>query len=162
MNVDNTLVAHEMCRGLLGKMVADVAPERMTQQFPPFVNHPMWQLGHIALTYNGIAKMLGQPSELNDHWGKLFGMGSQPTSDASVYPAKAEMVATFDRLHQKLPALIRGADAAAFAAANPVEKMRPMLPTVGHLASFLMTSHAFLHVGQMTSWRKLAGLPGVL
>jgi hypothetical protein len=36
------------------------------------------------------------------------------------------------------------------------------LPTVGDLLAHLMTTHEAAHLGQLSAWRRLLGLPGVL
>lgn len=162
MDVSVVLSTHEVYKGLMLKLVGDVQPEQMVRQFPPFVNHPTWQLGHIAFTFDGVATMLGGKSELPEHWKVLYGQGSQPVQDASKYPNKDEIVSTFTRTHSRLPALLKAADPSVFERENPLAFIRGPLPTLGGGVTFLLLAHTFLHAGQLMSWRKLAGLPGVL
>ena len=162
MDVNEVLSIHEAYKGLVLKLVGDVTPEQMVKQFPPFVNHPTWQLGHIAFTYDRVAGILGDKPELPEDWKVLYGGGSQPVEDLSKYPSKEAIVGTFTRTHGRLPALLRAADPSVFAKENPLQFLRGQVPTLGGGLTFMLVAHTFLHAGQLMSWRKLAGLPGVL
>ncbi len=147
------------------KLVEDVSDEQMTLQ--PSVdghvvpNHPAWVLGHVAYAFSNGAKMLGGEPVVPDDWNGPFGNGSTPVTDASSYPDKASLLNTFEEAHARVSQAFAAAGDAALAAENPIEGLRPMFPTVGELVTFIMTSHAMLHLGQLSAWRRAVGLPSV-
>jgi len=57
-------------------------------------NHPLWVIGHLTASEASIVKGMikGEQPNVPAGWGPLFGMGSQPVSDASKYPSKAELL----------------------------------------------------------------------
>src|SRR6266481_4464278 len=63
--------------------------------------HPLWVLGHLALVEGSIPAILkGEPNPVAG-WQPLFGEHSEPTGDASAYPAFAEIRATYVRLRER-------------------------------------------------------------
>src|SRR5438477_8419608 len=83
-------------RGYLSLLVDDVAEEQMCAQPGGIVNHPAWQIGHLAGTFDSLTKLLGGASALDESWGKRFGQGSKPSADRAAYPSKAELLRVFD------------------------------------------------------------------
>ena len=123
--------------------------------------HPAWVFGHLACVGNNMSKRLGGPGiiEDEDRYQTLFGFGSQPATDPSQYPTFDELVAVWHKAHKALDAAAASASADALAQPNPSERMKTALPTLGDLASFVMTAHEGMHLGQLSTWRRTRGLP---
>jgi hypothetical protein len=145
--------------GYCRMLVDDVADERFAEQPLMGINHPAWTLGHLAVTAERGITILGGKPELPEEWWTLFGPGSKPLSERSVFPSKADLIeateGSFDRLRT------------AAAAATPEQLSMPSshprtkrsLPLVKDLAAFLLTAHFGIHLGQLTMWRRMIGLP---
>jgi hypothetical protein len=73
--------------------VTDLSEQQMVEQPTGAPNHPMWTLGHIICSCQGIAAELGADHWLPDDWESNYGYGSMPLSDRSRYPRKPEMLA---------------------------------------------------------------------
>jgi len=143
------------CRMLAG----DIAEERLTEQPLPGVNHPAWIRGHLALTADFAAGLLGADKVLPAAWQPLFGPGSKTSASRSVYPSKDVLLQAvehgFERLRRKA------------ATATPEQLSRPTtnarakeaLPTAKEMVAFLLTGHLGIHLGQFSSWRRMIGLP---
>ncbi len=140
------------------RLVGDLTPEQMCQQPHGVVNHPAWSLGHLAGSSVGILKALGHEASLPAAWGDVFKTGGIPSADPSVYPAKEDLLATYEVLHAQVAAAVVAADAATLAQAHPNEGMRKYFPTVGDMIVFLMTAHEMDHLGQLAAWRRALGL----
>lgn len=148
------------------RLVDDVSAEQFTAQ--PRVdgcavpNHPAWVLGHLANT-SGVfgATLLGVEPHQRDGWKELFGGGSKPLSDASLYPDKAALLAALEESHQHIAAAFDKAGDARLAETNPAERLRPIFPTIADMIVFIMTSHEATHLGQLSAWRRAMGLPSV-
>jgi len=160
--IDHVLAVMERNLGYAQTLVADIPDERMCEQPGGYPNHPAWQIGHIAVTCDFVGGMLGLDPALPAAWQDLFGMGTKPTDDASAYPSKSELAKALEDVYERLREALRTADASALAQPLPEEKLRAVFPTVGAIAVSAATSHIAVHCGQLSAWRKLAGLPSAL
>ena len=144
--------------GVAGAMVADVTPEQMVEQPGGVINHPAWSLGHLVMTADGLARLLGLESEVEDGWSSVFATGGIPSNDQSLFPVKEDLLKALTAQHARNTAAVEGADPAWFATPNPNERRRKRFPTVGDIVVFLMTSHEMFHLGQLAAWRRAMGL----
>jgi DinB superfamily len=158
---DLVLPSYNLTLNYARKLAADVPDEQMTAQPVPgrVMNHPAFVLGHLAWAGDVACWLLGQPPAHAD-WKELFGMGTTPQADRSLYPSKADLVKALEDAHARV---IDALDKAAPDALTqlPPERMRSRFPTVGHALLGLMTSHESTHLGQFSAWRRAMGLPSV-
>ncbi len=145
-------------RGYLSMLVDDIPDAQMTSQPKGAINHPAWQLGHLAIAADGACEVLGGTPRLDKAWGEKFGRGSIPRADRAGYPSKADLIGTLDERRGRLASLLAEATDALLKQPNPVAMLAPMLPTRGHMALFMMVFHEATHMGQLACWRKSAGM----
>ncbi len=132
-----------------------------TYQAHPKANHALWCAGHLALTDDFFVGML-DPSKATDmsKAQELFGMGSEPVGDASVYPKPAELRKHLNDSHQKLMAILDGMSEEDLDKPTP-EGSPDFLPTVESVFR-LAVFHEGIHAGQATiANRGLGGEPVV-
>jgi len=153
------LSALEMHRNLTPLFVKDLADDTLTAQPANMKNHAAWQMGHIAFALAGGCWFAGGERDLPEGWGELFGAGSTPQSDRSIYPSKQALVAQLDKQGEALEQAVSKADASALAAENPREAMRRIAPTVAEALVYLTSGHYGYHLGQLAAWRNAMGLP---
>lgn len=121
---------------------------------------PAWVIGHLALVVNtGLQLSGGTPKTDVEAWKPMFGGGSTPTTDASAYPPWDELLAAWHQAHTEVADEIAQAGPEALSRPNPNKRMREGLPTVGDLISFMLTGHESLHLGQLSTWRRVQGRP---
>jgi hypothetical protein len=147
------------------QLVGGVADDQMTAQPAGLaLNHPAWILGHLGLSCDYALSMLGQPGIGPKDWLALFGPGTQPQSDRSIYPTKEELLAVLERGHQAVLEALPGADPTALAKPHgiPIAFLKEACPTKGHVICHLLTTHEATHIGQLSAWRRAMGLSGVL
>ncbi|MGL4550856.1 MAG: DinB family protein [Gemmataceae bacterium] len=128
----------------------------------PGMNPPLWVYGHLAVVADLGGKILGRASVMPAGWGRAFGPGSDPAAPPSPRPTLAELLAAFDAGHESLRSAVRAATAAQMDAPSPFAPAAKLLPTAGDLIAHMLTTHATLHLGQLSAWRRLKGLPAVL
>jgi len=143
-------------------LVADLPDEKMTAQPAGIVNHPAWVLGHLVNTVDSGLKLLGASPLMPPEWAVKYGRGSMPVADRSAYPSKDELMAALETSHGKLAMAAETATPEVASAINPFERNRPFFPTVGILVAHIMTTHESMHLGQLSTWRRAMGFPGVL
>lgn len=144
------------------KLAADLADEELARLPHAGMNHAAWVLGHVALGSDLVALLLGQPTLTDKVWMARFGPGSTPVSDRAEYPSKDELLATMRRTHARAIELLAQATAEQLDSPNPTQFFPTEFPTVGALITHLMTTHAALHLGQLSAWRRALGKDAVL
>lgn len=128
-------------------------------------NHPAFVVGHLSLYPVKVLELLGQ----NDAAARppadylsLFSKDAQCLDDAdgSKYPRKEELLAVFQRTYDAAQAALRACDDAVLLGPNPVDTpMKTLCPTLGSMLAFYMTGHVTMHLGQISAWRRMEGLP---
>ena len=142
------------------RLLADVPQEKMIYQPEARVNHPAWLLCHMNLYHPVIVAMLqGQPViDPKDH---PFGMASKPLADASIYPAKAKLLEDFAAGHAAVGQALRNVDTAVLQQPTPLERWQTAMGNLDTTLTYLMITHESTHLGQLSAWRRVQGLPSV-
>jgi hypothetical protein len=148
--------------GLFRRMLADVAPADMCRQPGGIVNHAAWQIGHVTFVRGAMARELGGDAGVPADWAGLFAPGTAPTADAARYPSKEELLAAFERAQRHVCELAAEAAADKLDQPTPIERLRATFPTVRTLVAGMLTLHDGLHLGQLSVWRRVQGLPRVI
>ena len=156
--IEHVTYLYKFNLGVAGRLVDDLTPEQMVLQPSGAVNHPAWTLGHLVISANGLGRLLGLAPEVPEGWDRVFATGGIPSGDAADYPSKDELLVALAAQHERNTEAVLQADPAWFAAPHPDERRRRYFPTVGDVVTFLMTSHEASHLGQVSAWRRAAGI----
>ena len=140
-------------------LVADIADERLAEQPLPDVNHPAWILGHLAFSADRASSLLGAAKELPADWTALFGPGSKPSATRSDYPAREELLRAVEDGFERLRRQAAAATPEQLAQPSTSPSTKEALPTIQDGVAFLLTGHLGVHLGQLSAWRRMAGLP---
>lgn len=140
-------------------LVADIGDERMTEQPLPGVNHPAWILGHLAFSAHRAKTLLGAEMELRPAWVPLFSPGSKITASRADYPPKDELLQAVEKGFEGLRQMIATATPEQLARPSTNPYTKDALPTIKEGVAFLLTGHLGVHLGQLSSWRRMIGLP---
>jgi hypothetical protein len=155
------LTVYEFLRRYCHLLVADIDDAQFACQPSPGLNPPAWLLGHLALVPDFLAHILGTSPHMDPAWLRQFGPGSVPSNDRAAYPSKVELLAAYEAAHDRMIAAVRQADPVALRVSHGVdlEILKVGLPTKADVVSHLLTSHEAAHLGQLSTWRCLVGLP---
>lgn len=140
-------------------LIKDMKDHCFTFPTPKGGNHPLWVLGHLAWSEGDIiqAAMLGKTNPLA-HWKGLFGIGSEPSADASQYPPFDEIKKAFLDL--------RGKTLKALESMTDADLDRPSLGCPSEFTNLLGTNgqcfmiailNTMNHRGQVADARRAAG-----
>lgn len=141
-------------------LMTDVPQEKMVYQPAPGMNHPAWLLSHLNAYHPVIAAVIrGEP--FDDPKFHRFGMQSQPEPDASVYPSKKELVNAYIHGHERVTEALREAKPARLNEPVPLERWSKTMPNIGTALGYLMIHHEATHLGQLSVWRRVQGMPRV-
>ena len=154
-----------------GKRLLDAVPaERFGRMATPggqtiHSNHPAFNVGHLSLYPVKVLELLGQdvgPALPPQNYVGLFSKDAQCVDDTngSLYPAKQELLEVFQRTYDAALTALRNCDDELLLAPNPVDTpMKNVCPTLGSMLAFYMTGHVMSHLGQISTWRRMEGLP---
>jgi hypothetical protein len=144
------------------KAVLEPVPEGIfAHLFHPQVNHPAFCVGHLAIYPNKALGLMGRSDLVVTlpFDETVFQDGAPCVEQDGRYPGKEVLLPVFfDRYAAVVEALATFPEA-RLADANPMEgRMREMFPTLGCALNFLFNNHVMMHLGQVSAWRRLAGL----
>ncbi|MEQ8849855.1 DinB family protein [Botrimarina sp.] len=140
-------------------LMADVAEEELWRQLPGGGNPPGWQLGHLAVVNSMALRMLGGEAALPGGWLESFGPGSQPVPDLAPAPGKDELLEQLRTTHAAVCDALGRVDLATLTEPNPIGLLAAALPTQGDLLAHILTTHAGMHLGHLSEWRRQMGRP---
>lgn len=148
----------EMSKSWVMGLAADMQDSPFTAPTPNGGNHPMWCTGHLVYSeanlFHTVVK--GEKNPLED-WGPLFGKGSAPSDDASIYPAYADILAKHDEVRVAIMAYLDSiTDADLSKETNAPEEMQAFFGTIGKVFA-VMGVHMGFHGGQIADARRAAG-----
>lgn len=125
-------------------------------------NHPAWILGHVTVTLQSAAQLLGLPAQLPDHWPALFTGGTRPMPDRAAYPGKQELLEQFHGHLERISSRLETIDPTVLQQPTPDPDFRRLFPTAGDAIVFIATVHTAIHLGQLSAWRRARGMDFVL
>ena len=140
-------------------LVTPIPDQRWADQPHTIPNHPAWTLAHLTVGISFGLEVLGKPALVPEpDWSERFGGNSTPTPNRTDYPDRDTLINLFNQAHEQLAAEVNATPPDAFNAQNPIEWVREYFPTVGHAIAYFMMAHEPHHYGQLTVWRRAAGL----
>ena len=158
----NTVTAFRFTRRYAELLLAGIEESQMTEQPHPGMNHPAWIIGHLAIGADFISSLLGHGMATGDEEMAAFGPGSTPSASRADYPSKSELLDLLCRMIDRGIPMAEAATPQQLSQPNETPFFPETFPTVGDLLTHLMTTHAALHLGQLSAWRRAMGLGSVL
>ncbi|MEM9418177.1 MAG: DinB family protein [Planctomycetota bacterium] len=129
------------------------------------MNTPRWIIGHLAQTADQVG--LGWVLEMErtiPEWDAWFDLGTLPGHLTADQPSLADAIDHLDRLHAVVSERVLASSPAFFERSLhdvAPERFRKRFPTVGNALAHIMLSHEMQHLGQLSAWRRVKGLPAV-
>lgn len=146
------------------RLVADLTDDQMILQPAPDgeapANHPAWVLSHLNV-YMPLLSSAIEGKTFDDPKDHPFGMQSKPLADASVYDSKEKLIGDYVAYHNRVIQQLESADAGVLETPVQLARWQAIMPTVGVCLPYLLCNHENLHLGQISAWRRIQGLPSV-
>lgn len=127
-------------------------------------NHPAFILGHLSLYPLNVLRLLGQdttPVQPTDRFVALFSKDAKCQDDAHgiIYPSMQEVSNVFFSSYEIGLSAMRDATDSQLAAENPVDNpLKQVCLTLGSMLGFYLTGHVAMHLGQLSTWRRMEGM----
>ena len=136
----------------------DIVEDQFANRFGSTINHPAFVLGHISY-YAGICvEMLGGKIEFESDEAALFQMKVECTDDADSYPDKTTLLARFKERCETSAAFIESCGDEVLEQSAKDTPFAGRFETLGQVASFMLMGHPSFHLGQISAWRRVAGM----
>jgi hypothetical protein len=159
MTMKPALHSFAYCLDYLREQVAGIAPADMVAQPNGIMNHPAWIIGHLTHACQELGGVIGVQPWLPNDWAKRFGTGSVPVADMNAYESKERALAILGDAQSRIADAVGRLDDRQLDSPFPDELYREVFPTVRHALTQVLVGHAAHHVGQLSVWRKVMGLP---
>lgn len=144
------------------RLTADLTREQVFRAPPggAVMNHPAWVLCHLGVYMPVLIELLGggTPPDPLEH---RYGRQSRPTLDPGDYPAWPEVRASYLAAHTRAGEALRAAPAGILDRPIAIPRWAPRWPRLGDAVVHLMVDHESVHLGQLSAWRRVMGLPSV-
>lgn len=128
-------------------------------------NHPAFILGHLSLYPNNVLRLLAADTTSvlpTDRFIALFSKDAKCQDDALgiIYPSLQELSDVFFRSYEIAIDAVRDASDSQLSAENPTDTpLKQICPSLGSMLAFYLTGHVAMHLGQLSTWRRMEGLP---
>lgn len=150
------------------RLLAGITPENFGRFASPGgqvveSNHPAFIYGHLSLYACRVVEQLGDDASKivpSDKFTEVFSKDAECVDDldGSIYPQMSEVTdAFFDGYRAALESLQNASDE-TLQQPNPGAGMAERFPTLGSMHGFYVGGHIMIHMGQLSAWRRMAGL----
>jgi uncharacterized damage-inducible protein DinB len=157
-SIDFIRTQMELSKSWILGLAADLQDAPLTTPTPNGGNHPLWTVGHLAYSEANIINAFAQGKENPlAQWQDLFGIGSQPVTDASHYPPYLDLLARFEAVRaDTLVYLDTLTEDDLDKPSHAPEEMKDYFSTIGNCLAVL-TTHLAFHGGQLADARRALG-----
>lgn len=160
----------QLTLGYAERLLKGVTPEQFARFARPggqvvASNHAAFVYGHLSLYGPRILDHLGQDSStvaVPVRFQELFSKDAkcQDDPDGSIYPPMDVITDAFFNGYKAALAALREVGDEALQKPNPMgPPMNERFPTMGSMHAFYAGGHAMMHLGQVSAWRRMLGLP---
>ncbi|MBX3355723.1 MAG: DinB family protein [Phycisphaeraceae bacterium] len=149
-----------MSLGYAQQLVRDIPAEKFAHLPAKNINHPAWCLGHLAIYAERTLELIGRAdlAAPDQRFVEAYKAGTPCVEGPSNLP-KEEIVRRFETRWAVVADVLPGVPDERFFTENPMEgRMKELMPTIGAAVIFLVGPHHMMHLGQISTWRRLIGL----
>jgi hypothetical protein len=161
-SVESIVFAWDNQARLALRLMEDVTDQQMLLRPGGNMNHPAWIFGHMSL-YHPVMVGLITGSAIDDPKDDpVFGFSVTKTSDdPKLYGTKAAILEKYATGHEQVAQALLKAKPEQLSAMPSLPRWRETQQTVAFMLPDLMLHHESTHIGQLSFWRRAAGLPKV-
>jgi len=143
---------------LAGMLINDIDPAKFADRHGTTINHPAFVLGHCAYYAGVCVAMLGGTVEFSGNEATLFDENAQCLDDADRYPSKDECLAHFTDRCTMAADYLESCDPEILERSAEGTPFEGRFSTLGQVAAFMLMGHPSFHLGQISAWRRVAGM----
>ena len=144
------------------RLMEDVSDTQMLLRPGGNMNHPAWIFGHMSLYHPVMVGLInGEPFD-DPKDDPVYGFTVTKTSDdPKVYGKKSAILEKYAEGHEQVAQALLGSKPELLAALPSLPRWHATKQTVAFMLPDLLLHHESTHIGQLSFWRRAAGLPKV-
>ena len=143
---------------LMSMICNDIDESMFADRVGTTINHPAFVLGHLAYYFGVCVQLLGGEVELSENESTLYQHGADCLDDASMYLDKANCIAQYNTRLEEALGFVASCDAEVFDRSTAGTPFEGRMDTLGQVAAFMLVGHPAFHIGQLSAWRRVAGM----
>ncbi|SRR6056297_927365 len=159
----------KLSMGYAQRLLTDVSADQFHRLAPgangPVAsNHPAFVYGHLSLyAARMVADVGGDAAAIEPTQAFLdafnHGVACVDDPEGSIYPPMEVITERFFTSYETAITMVATIDDAIYAAPNPNEAMRERFSSMASMHAFYLGGHMMIHMGQISAWRRMMGLP---
>lgn len=164
MSFQSSLTCFRFCCDMLRSQMAQIPAERVDEEPGPGLKAPRWVLGHLAEGHLYLTMFLGIDAPFPDDWARAFAPGTPSSAPYGLdggeeLPPVDGLLDYVNRTEQPILEAAAAADATQLDDPHGIAILDDtLIQTKADLISHLLTSHYAFHLGQLSLWRRAAGI----
>lgn len=159
---EQLIILNEFNRGYLERLLVDIPAERLDEQPTDGLHSVRWILAHLAIVADYGLKQLNHPLICPKTWHVAYGPNSLPGTSDRVRPSIEELKAAIAEGYSTLCKSLKSFDHATLTTPHEVELLsQTNLRTKADLVAHFLATHFATHLGQLSTLRRLMGLPAL-
>ena len=147
---------------LMHMICDDIDESKFADRFGTTINHPAFVLGHLAYYFGVCIQLLGGEVVFEEHEDSVYSHGVDCIEDASTYLDKAGSITRYKTRLEEALAFIASCDAEVFNCSTDGTPFKGRMETLGQVAAFMLSGHPAFHIGQLSAWRRVAGMQSAM
>ncbi len=152
-------MAMEMSNNMTMGLIDDMKDAPLTFPTSKGGSHPLWVLGHLTYSEANLTNhmMLGEDNPLAD-WKEIFGEGTTPSDDASLYPPIGEVFAKAAEIRENTMKLLNSLsdDDLDKPALGCPDDQKDFFGTYAQCLT-IVALHSMMHRGNVADSRRMLG-----
>ena len=147
-------------RAYLRSVLQDIENDQLDLQPQQSLHSIRWILSHIAIVADYGLKQFSLPFVCPMKWHAAYGPGSQVGTNESVRPELDELLVAIEHGYSALCNAVDSGSVTVLSEEHDVELLENTpLKTKGDLIAHILTTHFAMHLGQLSTIRRLLGRP---
>ena len=147
-----------VAQNLMHMLCDDIDEGNFANRLGTTINHPAFVLGHTAYYAGVCMELLGETVSYKADEAKLYEMGVECSDDASAYPDKSFCIEHFESRCNEAAGFIDSCVPSLLESSAKDTPFAKRFDTLGEVASFMLIGHPCFHLGQISAWRRVAGM----
>ena len=140
-------------------LCADIDANQFADRLGTTINHPAFILGHVAYYAGVCVNLLGGDCDIEDAEAPLYEHGAECVDDATRYLHKDAAIAHFEYRMQMAATFVSECSPDVLSASSEGTPFAGRVDTLEEIAAFMLVGHPMFHLGQISAWRRVAGMP---
>ena len=145
--------------GFAKTLCVDIDADRFADRLGTTINHPAFILGHVAYYAGYCVHLLGGEINLTEEEAELYQHGAECVDCTDRYLPKEAAIIHFESRMQLAANYVAQCSPDVLSKSAKETPFASRFDTLEQVAAFMLIGHPMFHCGQISAWRRVAGMP---